>query len=449
MRDKGFKWWLIAIGLTAALLRFGFLSFLHHQYMQSGVTAWHGVHALCITKGKPFNLDSALAYRIQTTQNERNRLVDPEEFIRQGWELRPDMQWPSMDVPGYSFLLAFFWGFFPAKYIFAQITLITLDILAALALTIGIRGLFGTVSGIISGLLYAIFPINAMFSCFASRDHFGLLGIVFSFSFLLLYLKEKRLVYLIASGLILGLFSWIRPFGVLLPLFYGFGIAMHLGFRKGLRDLLVMFCVLGAVFLLPFSLFNKALYNRFSPSTPYIPISQGLGEIPNSYGFQNSDEYCVQEAQKALGRESISLMEVGDYWKEKVLSVAKSDPAFIGKVLLHRAMTVPIMGYTPFLKIPREHIGGWWSLIEIPLRWFLKLTVLWMLLCFALTFWKRGWRTPTLLLIPGLGYFFSIFFYRWPDPRYYYPWLISPLLILAVTIGILCENMHSKVCRKG
>ena len=445
---KGLRWGLVAIALIAAGTRFGFFSFLHHQYMQSGVTAWHGVHAVCISQGHPFSVDSSLVYRLQTLQGEQNRLVDPQDVLDEGWNLKPDMRWPGSDVPGYSFLLASFWKFFPAKYAFAQILVITLDILATLAIAIAASALFGTAGGISAGILYAVFPIFAMFPCFAARDHFGPLGIVFSFLFLVLYLKNRRIFYLILSSLALGIFSWFRPFGVALPVFYGIGTALCLGLKKGLRDIALLFGLLAAVFFLPYSLLNKALYNRFASSMPWIPLAQGLGEIPNQYGFQNSDEYCVSEARTALGNPAASLMEVGDYWKGRVIAVAKDDPGFIFRVLLHRAKTTPTMGYTPFLNMPRERLGERWNLIAVPLRWFLKTIFLWLALAIVFVWWKKGWRLALLALIPGFGYFLSIFLFRWPDPRYYYPWLITPIMIFGAVIGILAEEMKPLICRK-
>jgi|GEM_PF-1949777 len=445
---RGFKWWLAAIGILAVAVRFGFLSFLHHQYMQSGVTAWHGVHALCIAQGHPFEVDSSLAYQLQALQNKENRLVDPQEILDGGYEIKPDMKWHGSDVPGYSFLLAGLWKFLPARYIFAQVLVMTLDVLASLAIAIAVCLLFDRAGGVAAGALYALFPLTALLSLFASRDHFGALGIVFSFLFLFLYLKTMRTIYLLLSSFVLALFSWFRPFGVVLPIFYGAGIMIYLGARKGIRDTLLMFGVLVLAFFLPYSLLNKALYNRFFPSFPYIPLAQSLGEIPNSHGFQNSDEYCVQEARRATGREDLSLTEVGDYWRERVITVVRTDPSFVGRVLIHRAKTTPTMGYTPFLNMPREGLGGWWNLIAIPLRWFLKTILLWMAIGLALVWWKRGWRLALVALAPGVGYFLSIFLFRWPDPRYYYPWLVTPIIVFGATIGILAEKTLPLICRR-
>jgi len=442
------KRWLAAIAIIAGGTRFGFLSFLHHQYMQSGVTAWHGVHAVCISKGHPFFVDSSLVYRLQSIQNEQNRLVDPQDVLDEGWKVKPEMRWPGSDVPGYSFLLAGLWKVLPAKYIFAQITVIVLDVLAALSIAIAAAALFGTAGGISIGILYAFFPIFAMFPCFAARDHFGLLGIVFSFLLLTLYIRSGLIFYLIMSSLALGIFSWFRPFGVILPFFYSIGIAVCFGFKKGVRDLILLFGFLAVVFFLPYSILNKALYNRLTSSMPWIPLAQGLGEIPNQYGFQNSDEYCVSEARTALGKPSADLMEVGDYWKGRVIAVAKDDPGFIFKVLLHRAKTATTMGYTPFLNMPRKGLGKWWNLIAIPLRWLLKSVFLWLALGAIFIWRKRGWRLALVTLVPGFGYFLSIFLFRWPDPRYYYPWLITPILVFGAVIGILAEKMRPLICLK-
>ncbi len=396
---KGFKRWFVAIGLLAAVVRFGFFSILHHQYMQSGVTAWHGAHALCIAQGHPFEVDSSLVYKLQALQSKENRLVDPQELIDGGYEIKPNMKWHGSDVPGYSFLLAGFWKFLPARYIFAQVLVMILDVLASLAIAIAVCLLFGRAGGVAAGFLYAFFPVFALLSLFASRDHFGALGIVFSFFFLVLYLKTRRTIHLILSPLVLALFSWFRPFGVVPPMFYGAGIMIYLGARRGITDTILMFSILLLAFFLPYSLLNKALYNRFFPSFPYIPLAQSLGEIPNSHGFQNSDEYCVQEARRATGREDLSLMEVGAYWRQRVIAVLRTDPAFVGKVLIHRAKTTTTMGYTPFLNMPRKGLGGWWNFIAIPLRWFLKTILLWMAISFAIVWWKkagalRSWPWP-------------------------------------------------------
>jgi len=420
--------------MVGAVLRFWLLSGLNHYYYQGGTLAWHAGHALAITQGRPMTVDIGFVRSLQEAQQLSDRIIDPQD-IPMGAEQDHDKPWPSMDAPGYGFLLAAFWSFLPKRYIYIQIFQILLDLLAIVLVAETGRRLFGRTTGGISSWLYALWPIPAIFSCLAHRDYFGIFGIVLFVFAISSFVKadkdnpdrSRKWSWMWVAGIGLGIFSWLRPVWVALIIFQPVFLWIYMGWGKAWRSFLVLGSSVLVLFFLPLSLMNMKLYGRPFVSPTGLSLWQSLGEDKNPYGFSASDADAWKYASSVSGIpvDSLSVPEANDILLARVIEVARENPGFVLGSLSRRGFRVLTLGYSSFLFLPFDKGMVAWSWPFTLLRYLHRLAWLLALAGFLLAGRHFGYRKSALLWAPPLSVFLTFWPTRFTDPRFFFVSLVT------------------------
>lgn len=432
--------------IAGVVLRLWLLSGLNHHYYQGGTLAWHASHALAITQGKSMSVDTRFVKLLQEAQLLSDRIIDPQD-IPPGFKQNPDKPWPSMDVPGYGFLLAAFWSFLPGKYIYVQIFQILLDLLAIILVAETCRRLFNRTTGGISSWLYALWPIPAIFSCLAHRDYFGIFGIVLFIFAISSFVKtngdnpakQRRWFWMWVAGVALGIFSWIRPMWVTLVIFQPVFLWIYMGWAKAWRSFLVLSSSVIVLFFLPLSLMNMKIHGRPFVSPVGLSLWQSLGEDKNPYGFAASDLEAWQYAAlvKGIPADSLNVPEANDILLARVIEVARMDPGFVLTSLARRGFRVITLGYSSFLFLPFEKGMVFWSWPFTLIRYLHKLAWLLAISGFLLAGNYFGYRKTALLWAPPLAIFLTFWPTRFADPRFFFVSLVIFVFFLSAGVWVV------------
>jgi 4-amino-4-deoxy-L-arabinose transferase-like glycosyltransferase len=224
-----------------------------------------------------------------------------------------------------------------------------LDVIAAVVVCwLAVRAV-GERAGLFSGLLYATFPpliYGAM-----SKDPDGWLGSFVVFATACVWVAAHRSdwtawIWSAASGLLLGLGSYLRPDYLLMPVFLAPLLWLFTrNARRSLGGMAVAQCV-ALLVLFPWALRNHSQCGRwmFTSSSVGPTLITGLGEFHNPWGFGYTDDDRAREA-RAHGLSGPFTSEADLYFRNLFWASVKEHPWAYVKSVLRRT---PLAVATPF-----------------------------------------------------------------------------------------------------
>ena len=197
----------------------------------------------------------------------------------------------------------------------------------------------GKNTGLVAGLVYALFP-----PCLGMSTDLSLLGsatffvILATWAFLKACKPNKiSIKYLILSGASLGFLAYFRSDWMLIASV--FFLAMIIARRPWK----IVFTVIGLLILLqlalmvPLALRSKRISGnyRVTPSTVGWVLLNGLGQYPNPWGIDGTDGARSREAEDA-GYDSPSSPEANDMFINRFKDSVVSNPTAYMKILARR-----------------------------------------------------------------------------------------------------------------
>ena len=354
---------ILGIGLIIRLLM---LSQLHHAYFASGRVISQAEMARNLINGNGLKRNAAFMGEVSTRQKygtEEERLVDLEDV-----PLPKEERWvgrSSSDTPGYAFLLAGSWKLFGKKrYIYVQVIQVLIDtFMIFLIFQIG-NNFFNWQIGLLAGCFYALYLPQARLAVAANRDTWATFAVIISLYLLSRMIKNpnrsKRWIYYILVGLVIGLFTWVRPTLAFIPIFIGIALFFKDGIKECLIAVVASMLVVFITFWLPFMITNYRDFGR-----PFVgPLGQGLWEGmgnvgENKYGFVLDDGKAYEWAKNQGCEYEYGTPEYDDFLKEYAIKVIKQDPLFYLSTVVRRfpktiflanSYGFPEMGYGEFKK---------------------------------------------------------------------------------------------------
>jgi 4-amino-4-deoxy-L-arabinose transferase-like glycosyltransferase len=208
-----------------------------------------------------------------------------------------DVEFQILHPPGMSLLVYGIHNIFAMRSdIFIQIIGIIFDAIAVgLVYWIG-STFFGMRVGFAASLAYSLFPPLIYYSS-ASKTPDGLLSVFICGSLVCVLQAVRsegryRVIWYAASGLILGLGSYLRPDYMLMPLFMGLGLWMYTWRFWQSFSAMVFIQVIVFIVLFPWAYRNHGISGRwiFTSSGVGPTLITGLGEFHNPWGFGYTDE---------------------------------------------------------------------------------------------------------------------------------------------------------------
>jgi hypothetical protein len=161
---------LSLIGLLVLVLavRLGFLALFHHQIFSGPSTQFEQAFvALNLADGKGIKIFRDFPPILEAS--DPTRIIDPERYEIRSPEVQPYIR----EVPGYAFFLAGVWKIFGSKlWIYAQITQIIFEVLAAWGLYVLSKKFFGQRAGLLTVLVFAFVLYEARVSIIPYKDIF-------------------------------------------------------------------------------------------------------------------------------------------------------------------------------------------------------------------------------------------------------------------------------------
>ena len=161
---------LSLIGLLVLVLavRLGFLALFHHQVFSGPSTQFEQAFvAMNLADGKGIKIFRDFPPVLEAS--DPTRIIDPERYEIRSPELQPYIR----EVPGYAFFLAGLWKIFGSKlWIYAQITQIIFEVLAAWGLYALATKFFGQRAGLLTVLVFAFVLYEARVSIIPYKDIF-------------------------------------------------------------------------------------------------------------------------------------------------------------------------------------------------------------------------------------------------------------------------------------
>jgi 4-amino-4-deoxy-L-arabinose transferase-like glycosyltransferase len=250
------------------------------------------------------------------------------------------VEFQLLHPPGISLLI------YVIHNIFAMRADILIQILGIIfdAITVGLvywigYTFFGIRVGFAASLAYSLFPPLIYYSS-ASKTPDGLLSVFIcgSLACVLQAIRSKgrhEVSWYVASGLILGLGSYLRPDYMLMPLFMGLGLWMYTwhfwqSFAAMILVQMVVFMVLS-----PWAYRNHGISGRwvFTSSSVGATLITGLGEFHNPWGFGYTDGDRHEQA-KLQGFPSAWSPEADHYFRKLFFQSIQQQPkAYVQSVI--------------------------------------------------------------------------------------------------------------------
>ena len=173
--------------------------------------------------------------------------------------------------PGYSILIAAIFSLFGESDFALRLFQIFCDGLSVLFVFLIAFELTTKRVAIVAGVLAALSPQLSYNSLLLLPDSLSVLPILVAVYILIrLGSDSRRWLSMVVAGAMLGLSCWLRPNGLLLPLFIAVVVLFH--FQKGMRLRIVAPLVCAALIIIaPLTIRNLVVFDRF------VPISLGSG----------------------------------------------------------------------------------------------------------------------------------------------------------------------------
>lgn len=447
------KKWLILIIIFALILRLIFLMAHHDDYFNSGRMIKQFNIAENISLGNGFVINKDFVQKAVQYNYKLNKNVD---YFKLKSILAPydeKLQKAVIDDAwGYGLLLGLIWSVIPIKtYIVLQILQVVFDSLMCYFIFKIAYYLFKKEKiALLSSLFYAAYVPFIYLSLLALRDIYASWGLILGTFFFIKGLVNNRLLYYVASGLMVAVFSWFRPTIFLVPaaFFIYLFIRDYKNVLGNLKKVLIIMSMVILMFVLPFGFIYYSSYGTFNFTSGIggANLWEGLGEHLNPYGFVCKDEVAFQRAKELGYTGDPSTPEYSKILKEDALRVIKEHPEFYAKVLLLRLkdeLTAPMLFGIPDEYSYKKFEGSYLQYIQqYPLIFILKVTeralgiVLPILGLCSLLLFRERFREITIL---PLVYLYKVFVHLPAhfEPRYilegYFPILI---LVAAGVVGL-------------
>jgi 4-amino-4-deoxy-L-arabinose transferase-like glycosyltransferase len=208
--------------------------------------------------------------------------------------------------PGYAVLLALIFSVFGESDFAVRFLQIFCDSISAVLVFLIALELLSKRVATIAGVLAALSPQLAYNSLLLLPDSLAVLPILLA---VLLFARargrSRAWIGIVASGALLGLSCWLRPNGLLLPLFVAALIPIL--FERGKRLPMSVALIAAAVIVIaPLTIRNYAVFKQF------IPISLGSGvtfvegiadyDTSNTMALPRTDVELVQEESRRFNR---------------------------------------------------------------------------------------------------------------------------------------------------
>jgi hypothetical protein len=249
--------------------------------------------------------------------------------------------------PGYSIVLAGIKWCSDRVYESLWIIQIAADGLAAVLVFLIGSEVFRPRIGFIAGMLVAISPQLAYYCLLLTPDSLAALLVVTSVYFLVLAVKRPGLIYIICSGLSIGLSCWLGANGMGLVLLLGLMAFVLLPRSKRIRYSLALVAA-GAITIAPITTRNLISYHRFIPISIQagLSLAEGIGDFDRqgNLDMPRSDEEARVKDVEWSGRDEYgsSLWYPDGIERDQVrlshaLAVVRARPLWFLGVLLRRA----------------------------------------------------------------------------------------------------------------
>jgi hypothetical protein len=318
--------------------------------------------------------------------------------------------------------------------------------------------LFARPVPVVAGLLYALFPPLAYWTTVAQTSE-GLMTVIVAGSVAALLRStghegRAAIGWEAASGLALGLGSYLRPDYVLLPVVFGAGLmAARVGWRRAARAALLVQVTL-LLTLVPWAARNHRVCGRwiFTSSSVGATLISGLGGFKNPWGFGPSDEDRNAQA-RAIGLPSAFVPEADVYFRGLFWRSVREHPGAYAMSVVKR---LPFAVATPYwfgfenpwksgtLTEARQGTEDRYDVIRRRPLYILAAygdTLLMALVALAATlsivvlFVKERRRWGWLLIVVGPHlYSVATHLLTFFEPRYLIPSLFGPLIALAYVV---------------
>ncbi len=338
---------LVAIVAVALLVRLAALGVDPNPSDNAGLALNHGEMARNIVdNGRWFTANLEAFELVGAEQQRRGELVDPADVDFAAVDARPRYQPVVLQPVGAGAVLAGLWFLTGDEdYVYLQLLQIALDaLMVVLVFWIAMRLYGRPLTALIAAGMYAIFaPIVVL----TKIPHLDVWGVYFTISIVALALRawqsERRLPWLLATGVVTGLGLYFRPGVLLLPLALALASLPWIGWRRALPAALVPL-VAAAALAVPWTIRNYDEFDRFIPTRIGIGqnLWEGLGEIHNDFGALLDDQATARQ----VAREDPSLVygtpEYDDHLREKAIDAIGDHPGHFAKVVARRAFVTTV-----------------------------------------------------------------------------------------------------------
>jgi 4-amino-4-deoxy-L-arabinose transferase-like glycosyltransferase len=315
-------------------------------------------------------------------------------------------------------------------------------------------------TALIAAALYAVcFPIARQTSI-VDPDIWAL---YFTVAILALYLEAlrapgRRLWWLLACGLTVGVGAFFRPNVLLLPLALGIASIRWPGVKRPLRNASAVFAV-AVLLLVPWTIRNYVVFHRFIPtrSGSGVVLWQGLGETHNDFGAIDDDWATYLEVHRVRPNLEYESPAYDEYLRGRALHAIEQHPLHYAQLLARRAAlsTVALYesawmykgGESPFLYRTRTGKGLFSYIVNRPLALLESAfeSGIFVLAMLALACTWRRYRREHLLLIAVVLSALLPYWLLHVEARYALPTLPVYLLWIALGAELLGERAMQRL----
>ncbi|MCS7184626.1 MAG: glycosyltransferase family 39 protein, partial [bacterium] len=254
------------------------------------------------------------------------------------------------DMPGHGILLAILWYITGIRsFLPIQLLQMILDSFMTLFIFKISKQLFTQKIAVVASYLYALYIPEAWLSVLPIRDVWGTFGTILSTFYILRYMFNKKIRYVLISGIITGITVYFRPTIIFLPIILNIAILIRYGLKKYIiSTTIAISCVF--FILTPWILRNYYHFKRIIITrTPfYQTIWQGFGEFKNQFGAVNNDAYTIEQMKKEGFKGRPGTIEYDEFIKPKVIKVIKEHPLWYLKIVIIRIPYALIINRIPW-----------------------------------------------------------------------------------------------------
>jgi 4-amino-4-deoxy-L-arabinose transferase-like glycosyltransferase len=444
---------LAALVLVALLIRLGFFLSSSHPYQNAGLVTEHGEVARNIVDNGKWFVINRNARRTGQLQQQRHKLIDPEDVDYRKADANPDYQREVLQTPGLALVLAAFWAVTGDEdYVYVQVLQILLDAgMVLLVYWCSLRLFARRRAALIAAAVYAVFlPLAAL----ANIVHLDTWATYFTLGIFSLFLKARdapqQLRWLVALGVATGAAAYFRPFLVLLPLALALATAIADGWERAWA-LGTVPLILALAFMAPWTIRNYVEFHKFIPMRIGVGqnLWEGLGELPNDFGAIQDDQKTAEQVSRERPGLRYGSPAYDSYLFKKGRRAVAEHPAFYAKVVARRVAIATLLlrnynwlgqGDTP-ITYRRDTGGGRisfivnrpWDAFKFGIAYLAEPLLFLIAVITAAVTWRGLWRRHILLLaVPAtviLPYVLLHF-----EPRYALPGSFVYMILLGLGV---------------